>query len=163
MLAIHGAFRCLTTWPLWYGMCTLFCGHKMSLKLNDHHKISCFSSTFSADPISRCRYTLFCALSVHSVARKWSVTLNVFSNEFMYISDRSIYERNGWRDREKDPNSKLTTKLYAIAQVLGTAAVFLFGKSFFNFDRLFDPEFQQNTPFWKMMWIVPISCALCKC
>jgi len=82
---------------------------------------------------------------------------NLQINEFLYISDRSIYARNGWRDKEHDPNSKLSTKLYSIAQVLGTAAVFLFGKMFFNFDRLFDPEFQQNTPFWSMLYIVPLS------
>lgn len=85
------------------------------------------------------------------------------SNEFMHISDRSIYKRCGWRDGENDPNSKLTTKLYAIVQVVATAAVFMFGTHFFNFGRLFDAEFQQKTPFWQMLLIVPISSALNKC
>lgn len=87
----------------------------------------------------------------------------LISNEFMYISDNTIYERNGWRDKEHPPNSKVITKLKAISHVIATAAVFLFGQTFFNFGRLFDAEFQQNTPFWKMLYIIPMAATLNKC
>jgi len=38
------------------------------------------------------------------------------SNEFMFISDNTIYQRTGWRDTEHPPDSKLITKLKAIGK-----------------------------------------------
>ena len=88
---------------------------------------------------------------------------NLTINEFLDISDRSLYAKNGWKDADKDPNSKLSTKLKAVGQVLATAVVFLCGKIYVPFGWLMTKEFQTGYPLWQKVLIAPLSASLNKC
>merc|ERR1719419_454568 len=112
---------------------------------------------FDAAQLSLFEYMAYMLFFVHILCGS-----NLTVREFMHISDRSIYRRNGWRDSERDPNSSASAKLYAVGQVLATAAVFLTGRALCRFERLFDPEFQRTTPLWRLLLVVPLSSSLQK-
>ncbi len=82
---------------------------------------------------------------------------NLTINEYLHISDRSIYKREGWKDDKKDPQPTYWQITSGFLQVLCTAAVFLGGKIFLPLSLLMTKQFQTTAPLWQKLLFVPIS------
>ena len=87
---------------------------------------------------------------------------NLCINEYLYISDKSIYQREGWKDKKSDPQPTYKQIFYGMFQVLATATVYLFGKIFFPFSYLFTPQFQSEYSFAIKIFWCPFSSFLNK-
>eukprot|EP00485_Elphidium_margaritaceum_P002535 CAMPEP_0202694682 /NCGR_PEP_ID=MMETSP1385-20130828/8482_1 /ASSEMBLY_ACC=CAM_ASM_000861 /TAXON_ID=933848 /ORGANISM="Elphidium margaritaceum" /LENGTH=522 /DNA_ID=CAMNT_0049350575 /DNA_START=20 /DNA_END=1588 /DNA_ORIENTATION=+ len=87
---------------------------------------------------------------------------NLTYNEYLWISDKSIYQRTGWKDADNDPQPSNKQVAMAVLKVAMVSVVYLLGKTYFSLDVLMTSEWQNNTPFWKQFWIVPLTSFLNK-
>ena len=87
---------------------------------------------------------------------------NLSINEYLYISDRSIYKKEGWKDDKNDPSPTFKQVIIGFMQAVITAFVFLIGKIYCNMNFLMTKEFQNTYPFWKKAFMVPTSAFLNK-
>eukprot|EP01084_Bolivina_argentea_P115626 205591_1 len=127
--------------------------------LGNFKRFVSFKQQHACDPlqISFFNYMAYMLFFIHILCGS-----NLTINEYLYITDRTIYKREGWNDCKNDPQPTYSQIFWGFSYVLITACVYLFGKIYFNFNFLMTKEFQQTYTFSQKFVFVPLSATLNK-
>eukprot|EP01084_Bolivina_argentea_P187511 322974_1 len=87
---------------------------------------------------------------------------NLTINEYLWISDQTIYKREGWKDDKQYPEPSYKQIGLGVVNTAVTAGVYLIGKSMFSMQFILTDEFQLSYPLWEKMYVLPVTVFLNK-
>lgn len=77
---------------------------------------------------------------------------NLTINEYLQLTDRSLFKLNGWRDNKNDPCPRWIDILRGLMEILFVAGLFLFGKIFLPLCSYCGNIEFYNSSFWFKKW-----------